>query len=172
VSVLQGRATVAREPHKLEVAGSTPAPASSRRVSFFVPGVPSPGGSKRAFRLPNGRVVVTEDARRSKPWWAVVQLVASEHCAVPLEGALRLEVTFILPRPKGHFGKRGIRDSAPEYPTTRPDTTKLLRALEDACTKIVWKDDAQIVQQEVDKEYGDNPGALVVVRSLEVTRHG
>ena len=45
-------------------------------VSFLVPGIPQPGGSKRAFafRRANGKlgVRVTDDAKGNKPWRAVV----------------------------------------------------------------------------------------------------
>jgi len=72
-----------------------------------------------------------------------------------LGGALEVSVIFTVPRPKGHFGARGLKPSAPAYPTVRPDVTKLLRAVEDACTGIVWRDDAQIVAQHAIKRYGE-----------------
>lgn len=136
-------------------------------ITFFVPGIPSPGGSKRAFRTPNGKIVVREDAKRSAPWRSVVQLAArTAHAGAPLEGPLRLALVFVLPRPKGHTGKRGLRASAPSYPATRPDTTKLIRALEDACTAILWRDDAQIVEQTARKVYGVRVGVEVTVACL------
>jgi len=136
-------------------------------VAFFVPGLPAPGGSKRAFRTKSGRIIITEDCRRSRPWRAVVQVAAhAAHGQAPLEGPLRLAVTFTLPRPKGHLGRRGLRPSAPLYPMTRPDLTKLLRGLEDACTGLLWRDDAIIVEQMIAKVYGDIPGAAVRVEVL------
>jgi Holliday junction resolvase RusA-like endonuclease len=135
-------------------------------TEFFVPGVPQPAGSKRAFpyRKGDGRlgVRVADDAKHGKDWRVAVAWAAEvAHPAPPLEGPLWLAVTFILPRPKGHFGKRGLRASAPPRPIVKPDATKLLRALEDACTGILWRDDAQIVVQHVSKEYGERPGARV-----------
>jgi crossover junction endodeoxyribonuclease RusA len=136
-------------------------------VAFFVPGLPAPGGSKRAFHGVGGRIIVTEDCRRSRPWRAVVQVAAhAAHAQAPLEGPLRLTITFTLPRPRGHYGRRGLRPSAPGYPTTRPDLTKLVRALEDACTGLLWKDDATIVEQMIAKVYGDIPGAAVRVEPV------
>jgi Holliday junction resolvase RusA-like endonuclease len=133
---------------------------------FFVPGIPQPGGSKRAFTVkkPDGGigVRVEDDAKHGKPWRVAVAWAAkAAHQGPPLDGPLWLAVTFTMPRPKGHFGKRGLRKSAPLRPTVKPDTTKLLRALEDACTGILWRDDAQIVVQHVSKEYGEHPGARV-----------
>lgn len=133
-------------------------------TSFFVPGIPQPGGSKRGFVV-NGRAVITEDAKKSKPWRAVVALAARDAMAgaPPMDAPLRLVVVFVLPRPKGHFGRRGLLPSARPWPSTKPDTTKLLRALEDACTGIVWRDDTQVVQQLAWKVYGPIPGAAVSI---------
>lgn len=80
-----------------------------------------------------------------------------------LDGPLELLVVFTVPRPKGHYGARGLRPSAPEYPAVRPDVTKLLRAVEDACTGIVWRDDAQIIEQHATKRYGEPASAWVRV---------
>jgi Holliday junction resolvase RusA-like endonuclease len=87
--------------------------------------------------------------------------------AALMDGPLQLTAHFVVPRPKGHHGAKGsVRPSAPAYPITRPDTTKLLRALEDACTGILWRDDSQIVSQFAFKAYGEPARAEVEVRAL------
>ena len=58
-------------------------------------------------------------------------------------------------RPKGHFGKRGLLPSAPIAPIVKPDLLKLARAVEDALSGLVYKDDAQIVREILDKHYGE-----------------
>lgn len=132
-------------------------------IAFTVLGRPQPAGSKRAFANPKtGKIIVTDDAKGSRPW---KQQVAGEAIdAWPyvltnlLEGPLELDVTFVLARPKGHYrtGKFAdlVRDSAPPCPIVKPDTTKLLRAVEDALTGILWRDDAQVVEQSARKVYG------------------
>jgi Holliday junction resolvase RusA-like endonuclease len=142
-------------------------------IEFFVPGIPAPGGSKRAFVV-NGRAVVTDDSKRNKPWRACVSLAAREaYRGDPLTGPLDLEVTCYMPRPKSHYrsGKMCalLKLDAPERHTKKPDATKLLRAIEDALTGIVWQDDAQISDQHVYKRYCSKVGARVVVRSLAGT---
>ena len=145
-----------------------------RALEFFVPGTPAPGGSKRAFVV-KGRAVVVDDCKRNKPWRERVTAVAREALDGPLlSGPLELRVVFILPRPKGHFGTgknaATIKASAPPHPTVKPDTTKLLRALEDALTEVVWRDDTQVVVQSAVKRYqvasGENPGAKVWVEEV------
>jgi Holliday junction resolvase RusA-like endonuclease len=87
-----------------------------------------------------------------------------------LEGPLGLAVVFNITRPKGHFGTGrnagALKDSAPYWPTVKPDATKLLRGLEDALTGVVWRDDAQVVEQAVTKRYAEREGARVVVWEL------
>lgn len=138
------------------------------RVSFNVVGHPEPGGSKRAFsNRKTGKAWVTDDNPKAKPWQATVASAAYDamHAGdtALLEGPLGLSVIFTRCRPKGHFGTRGLRPSAPEWPTTKPDCTKLLRAVEDALTGVVWRDDAQVVEQSVTKRYGAPEGAHVCI---------
>jgi len=72
--------------------------------------------------------------------------------------AIKFVARFQKTRPKSHFrtGKFShiLKDDSPRFPTDAPDTTKLFRAVEDACTGIVYKDDAAVVRQVVTKEYG------------------
>ena len=138
---------------------------------FTVYGRPLPGGSKRAFIRKNketgkqGVVVVDMNEKNLKPWKNEIEMVASSLIgARPMyEGPLMLVVDFYMPRPKNHFGVHGVKRTAPRYPIVRPDTTKLLRPLEDALSGILWRDDAQIVEQIVRKRYGDPPRAEVRV---------
>ncbi len=143
-------------------------------IRFFVPGKPISGGSKRGFVNPRtGAVIITEAAGKANREWRA-QVVAS--CRevfklAPLEGPLSLKIDFQMPRPQSHYGsgrnKGALKTTAPTHHAIRPDTTKLIRALEDALTHILWKDDAQIVIQSAVKRYADvNPGALVEVTPL------
>src|SRR5437867_2655341 len=72
-----------------------------------------------------------------------------------IDDAVSLDVTFYRPRPKNHYGSKGLRPSAPDYPTTKPDRGKTLRAVEDALTGVVWRDDAQVCDGPVRKRYGE-----------------
>lgn len=136
-------------------------------VQFVVYGVAQPAGSKRAGQTKTGRLFVRDDAKKSRPWKSEVSAAAVDAMSSSelLAGPLELEVVFTVPRPKGHFGARGLRPSAPAYPAVRPDVTKLLRAVEDACTGIVWRDDAQVVEQYARKQYGEPAAVTVTVRS-------
>lgn len=134
-------------------------------ITFTVYGQPRPAGSKRAFPIRRkdgslGAVVSDTSGQEGKEWRALVQAAARKEYSGPLLiGPLRLTIIFALPRPQGHFGtgKNGliVKDSAPKFPTKRPDLLKLARAVEDALSGVVWKDDSQIVWEILRKQYGN-----------------
>lgn len=157
------------------------------RVEFFVPGVPKPAGSKVSGvahrRLPDGSYepvrgsdgrlkTFTKDdtGEAGKEWRTDIRAAAKVAMAgaAPLEGALAVTVTFVMPRNKGHFGtgrNAGVlKPGAPRWHTVRPDIDKLSRALLDALKAVVWLDDGQVVQKQATKRYADAhepPGAQV-----------
>ena len=89
---------------------------------------------------------------------------------VPRSGPIKLFIIFQLRRPKAHYTTKGaVKSSAPPHPTVKPDLTKLLRAVEDALTGVVWRDDSQIIHQAVSKEYADVNMTSVVVEFLQET---
>lgn len=146
------------------------------RIEFFVPGIPRPAGSKNAFlHSKTQKIIVTDSSgKKGKAWRDKVSLYAQEaYKGTPLSGPIRLVVVFRLPRPKVHYGTgrnaNVLKRSSPVYPKTRPDTTKLLRAVEDSLTHIIWSDDSQVVQQEASKTYAMNGrvGANVTVEAIE-----
>ncbi len=135
-------------------------------ITFHVAGLPQPGGSKRAFNIKGMRFpVVVDDNPKAKDWKTSVAQVAAEYCAAPFDGPLQVKFEFFLPRPKGHFGKKGLRKSAPLFPCGRPDVLKLSRSTEDALKGIAWRDDAQIVRETLTKDYG-TPGAIITIAPI------
>jgi Holliday junction resolvase RusA-like endonuclease len=152
-------------------------------IAFTVFGVAQPAGSKRAFyNKKAARVIVTDDNKRSRPWKAEVASAAQTamlaQSVTPggtlVDGPLELSLTFVVPRPKGHFGAKGsVRPSAPSHPIVRPDVLKLARGVEDACTGIVWRDDSQIVVEMLRKEYGEPARCeIFVARVSEPSENG
>lgn len=144
------------------------------RIAFYVPGIPAPGGSKKFVGLSKktGRAILVDDAgKRNKDWRSAVAWAGkSAMQGRPLlDGPLKARFEFIMPRPKNHFGAKGLKPSAPAWPTVKPDALKLTRSSEDALTGIVWTDDAQIVKEEIEKRYaapGEASGAVITVMGL------
>lgn len=147
---------------------------SSPAVYFFVPGKAAPGGSKTAFgfKRANGSIGarIIDAGKNNKQWRAVVSLEAKgAMTAPPLTGPVVARAVFVVARPKSHLNSKGqVKPSAPPFPTTKPDATKLWRAVEDAMTGIVWIDDAQVIHQSVSKVYGDTPGVHVAAYQCNV----
>jgi Holliday junction resolvase RusA-like endonuclease len=138
-----------------------------KAIRFFVPGKPEPGGSKRAF-IVGKRAVVVDDCKKSRPWKTQVSSVADEVYRGPLlDVPLSVEFTFIVQRPKGHFGTgknaSALKPGAPKYPAIKPDVLKFARSTEDALTGILWRDDCLTVDLIAKKRYGDRPGVWVSV---------
>ena len=139
-------------------------------LHFTVAGTPRPQGSKDQF----GR-----EASKGLPAWRSDIRDAAEKAMLDTfdyrdgaywETPLGVRVQFILPRPKGHYlpanSRRAapeLRADAPKYPTGKPDTDKLARAVLDALTGLVWRDDSQVVHIDAWKVYGERPGADITV---------
>jgi len=147
-----------------------------RVVKVEVRGVPKPAGSKRVFMVGKGRKrrpVVTDDCAKGQDWRATVQHeITRQYAGEPLAGPVAVCFDFTMPRPAGHLGRRGLRPSAPAYPTVKPDVTKLIRAVEDAATGLLWRDDSQVTTQVGTKQYGARVGVVITCRPLEALEEG
>lgn len=150
--------------------------AQAEGVRFVVFGVAQPAGSKVAVPVGGGRWGVKDAAKGSAPWKIVVAQRAGEAMAGRplLEGPLMLDLVFWQPRPKAQYGTgrnaERVKDSAPAWPVTRPDLLKLARAVEDALSRVCYRDDAQIVAERLAKRYG--PHACVDVRVTPLPKEG
>lgn len=133
-------------------------------LSFFVPGRPSPQGSKKS--VGNGRFI---EASKYLPAWrrAVTEFAiyaATEHNWEPVEGPVTLEVVFYLERPST------IKVNKRPHPVVPPDIDKLVRGVSDALSDAaVWGDDSQVVKLVAFKRYADNheQGAFISVSTLD-----
>lgn len=140
----------------------------SAGLTFFVPGVPAPKGSTRAFVIKGtNRAVVTSANKNTKPWEQAVRAAAQEARAdlalFNVGSHVGVQLEFILPRPKGHYGVRGLVPSAPLKHTKKPDLDKLVRTVLDGMTGILFADDSQVHAIVALKSYGENPGVQVTV---------
>jgi len=141
-------------------------------LDIFIAGNAKPAGSKRAFaHAKTGRIIVADDCKTTKQWQNLIRYhVQWNFTDPPLTVPIRLNVAFIRRRPRSHYGTGRnadkVKRSAPAFPITRPDRGKLLRAVEDALTGIVYRDDAQVVDGYVVKTWADredypHPGAHI-----------
>lgn len=138
---------------------------------LFVPGTPAPQGSKRYL----GNGVMIESSKRVKPWRADIRAAALANFTQPYTGPIRLDLTFVMPRPKSHYGTgrnaNTIKPSAPTQHTQKPDLDKLIRAVGDALTGVAYLDDSQVVGGAHMKRWtygvGDPAGVRITVAPVE-----
>jgi Holliday junction resolvase RusA-like endonuclease len=86
----------------------------------------------------------------------------------PLDSVITLSATFTFARPKSHYwtGKRAgvLRPDAANYHTGRPDTSNLVKLIEDALNGVVWSDDSRVaVYNRIEKVYGDTPSVTIKI---------
>lgn len=153
-------------------------------VTLRVAGIPAPQGNKSAWVIwPRGagkcptcnrpmgspRAIVSEGKKGStgqkalKAWRdAIVAEAQRAGLHETLEGPVRVQIVFALPRPKSYPAWRWLH-------WVRPDLDKLSRSTLDGLTTAkVYKDDAQVVELAVRKVYAlDRPtGATIKIEPL------
>jgi Holliday junction resolvase RusA-like endonuclease len=141
-------------------------------LSFLVQGQATSKGSMSGFALerPDGSVGVrVVDKTKGLHGWTTAikwsgKLEMRRQRLELFAGPVTLKVLFVFARPK----KPKNRD----HHVVKPDLDKLLRAVNDALTGIVWVDDNQVVEIAAAKRYvrddgvGDFVGASITVESL------
>jgi len=145
-------------------------------ISFYATGIPKAQPRPRAFarKLPNGKVIVRAyEAATAEGWKSAVAIAARRRLpAKPLEGPLRVDIVFNMPRPRSHFkGKTNtVKDNSPCWHTIKPDRDNLEKAVLDALSTIgMWADDCQVCCGEVKKTYAienSQPGAAITITKL------
>ncbi len=141
-------------------------------LAFTVFGVAQPKGNMRAINIPGMKFPIVTDSNRSVKSWSQLVAEGANRAlgALPaaergvLEGPVRLTMAFYLPRPK-KFQRRGV----PVAHLTAPDWDKLSRAVSDALTHVVYRDDKQVVEAIVGKFYAEVDGTPRVDVRVEST---
>lgn len=130
-------------------------------ITFTVLGKAQPQGSVRAFMV-GGKPRLTSDNEKMKPWrqqvgWAALEARGEffAHRNTPVRAIYSFYLAPPQKLPKG-------RTRA----TAKPDVDKLIRAISDALTGVVWEDDSQLVEVTAKKQYGLPPRTEITVESL------
>ena len=136
-------------------------------IRFFIPGEPQ--AQKRHRHTGAGHVY--DPSAKDKKRFQSASLMHKP--PKPLSGPLQVKVYFIFSRPKSHYGTgrnaTKLKPSAPTYFTKKPDTSNLLKFVEDAYNGMFWGDDSQIVLLTGLKRYVDadnKPGTIIVIEEV------
>jgi Holliday junction resolvase RusA-like endonuclease len=82
--------------------------------------------------------------------------VKNQHGDKPLyTGPLKLDVIFFMPFPQTHKARKGRRLG--DYHFFRPDTSNMIKFVEDACSGVLYPDDCSIAVIVAKKIYDDEP---------------
>jgi Holliday junction resolvase RusA-like endonuclease len=128
-------------------------------LTIDVFGEPASQGSHSVI---NGRIVQVNSTKHKK-WRNAVAFAALDLVTDGwelIDEPLELTVIFYLPRPKS------VLDRA--YPAVMPDLDKLVRAVGDSLSGVVYVDDSRIISLTAKKLYADDrgPGAVIRVNTL------
>ena len=129
-------------------------------MSFRVPGLPITQGSMvsagRGMRHSNSDLL---DWREKIGWIAIQARPTGWPSISNGEQAFGVELGFFLARP-AYLPRRVL------YPVKKRDVDKLLRAVLDALSGVLWRDDGQVIDVVVRKRFAVDPGVEARVTLL------
>lgn len=147
-------------------------------LTFQVAGEPKGQPRPRAFARKMGAVHVARfyDSDVADVWKRQVMLAiieaANAHKWALQWGPVAVELRFAMPRPKSHFGAKGLKPSAPEFHTQKSDLDNLEKLCLDQITRSgrIWRDDSQVVSMRSDKFWatGAEQGCSVSISTLGI----
>lgn len=131
-----------------------------------IKGIPQPQPRQRHFskKTKSGKTISGNyDPGTAGSWREVVGLALSQAApSVPYTGPVYLELTFFMPRPKGHYRTKDGRPSnilkpnAPHFHISRPDRDNLEKLIMDELKRQgYYKDDGQVCAGQPQKVYGN-----------------
>ena len=147
-------------------------------LAFTITGEPKGQPRPRAFARKMGNVHVARfyDSDVADEWKRQVMLAiieaANAHKWTLTLRPVAVELRFAMPRPKSHSGAKGLKTSAPEYHTQKPDIDNLEKLLGDQITRSgrIWRDDSQVVSMRSDKFWAvaNEQGCSVSISTLGI----
>lgn len=143
-------------------------------ISFFVPGLPISKGSKKSFAVPvkgqvnkhgqqkfRGISMEATDAKL-KPWAAAVSGQAIDHRPAELWTCpVKLTCKFYFP--PANYMLKGKAQHQEFFHIKKPDLDKIIRAIKDALTNVIYKDDCYVVEESLVKMIGFHPGVSIML---------
>jgi Holliday junction resolvase RusA-like endonuclease len=141
-----------------------------KQIEFTVQGTPK--GQPRVRACIRGKHAGVYDPGTADEWKRAVRDAAKSAMAAsglsPFGVAVRLNVSFLMPRPKSHLDSKGnVKSLARAFHTSKPDLDNLVKATKDALTDAgIWTDDSFVVACQSSKGYGWTPGATIRIAEV------
>jgi Holliday junction resolvase RusA-like endonuclease len=139
----------------------------NKAIEFTVLAHPGTQGSLRSF-MAKGKIHLTSDnpnlksfrqelgweALRARAFAGIQDIFAGKHIPISITAEYYFAPPATMPRGR-------------TLPAVKPDLDKLDRAVNDACTGILWVDDGQIVRHTTAKYYGLPERVHIIVEKIE-----
>lgn len=140
-------------------------------LHFFIRGEPKGQPRPRAFARKMGAIHVARfyDSDVADAWKRAVYLgvveAANKAGWQVTTGPVSVTLRFAMPRPKSHFGAKGLKPSAPQAHVGKPDADNLAKLILDQATRTerIWRDDSQVVEMHAVKGWAFEQDAGCVV---------
>lgn len=125
-------------------------------ITLTVLGEPTPQQRHRHHQVKGSDFVTTYDPS-SKAKKEFIKQCLPYRPDKPYKQPLRVDMVFYFSRPKSHYrsGKNAnlLKEGAPEYHITRPDSDNLAKLVKDALNKVFWADDSLVCDLNIKKRY-------------------
>ena len=127
----------------------------------------NPVGQQRARYARRGNFVQTYTPDKTRNYEALLKEAATEAMgsSEPLETPVSLYLYIRVPIPKS-FSKKKVQDclNGSEQPMKKPDSSNVLKSVEDAMNGVVYKDDCQIINHHMTRVYSTLAGVDICVK--------
>lgn len=130
-------------------------------TSFVISGKPFAWKRPR-FNRASG---ATFNDATQEAYFSTVASIAQRHTNGPIDGPVSLGIAVTFAMPKSWSNKKRAA-MAGQLHTQKPDLSNLVKAIEDACNRVLFRDDAQVaVYAECSKRWGDTDETIVTVEA-------
>jgi Holliday junction resolvase RusA-like endonuclease len=141
---------------------------------FVVPGVPYAQPRGRAMVVGGRAIIRSADSRSPVNLYkaSILQHAAEAYRDPPTDEAVRMWCEFVMPRVRSQVWKRRPMPTVPH--TKRPDLDNLVKAVKDALSGIVWRDDCQVCGCELVKRVAsgsETPRTEIHIGSVRCDAH-
>ena len=139
-------------------------------IHFKIEGKPVPQGRPRAVRM--GAGVRMYDPPKSKAYKQMVAAKVRSYMRINgiqmITEPLAVHLNFYFAPPKSYTKKKlKLIEEGKLHYTKSVDADNLAKGVLDACNKILFKDDSQIVELNITKQYGKEDCVEVSLEVLE-----
>jgi len=134
-------------------------------VTFKVEG--NPVGKQRARYVKRGNFVSTYTPEKTRTYESLIKdaAIKAMGSSEPLETPVTLYLYIRLPVPKSYSKKRTEAClNGSENPIRKPDSSNILKSVEDGMNSVVYKDDCQIINHHITKVYSSQAGVNICVK--------